>query len=60
VATTLREYDSLGRLAVLYDQYGEGSYLRTGTGVETRYQLEPTRRFLAGIDTDSTATGQHD
>ena len=25
--------------------------MRTGTGVETRYAYEPTRRFLAGIDT---------
>jgi YD repeat-containing protein len=45
---------------VRYDQFGEATYLRTGTGVETRYQREPTRRFLASIDTDVTAVQQYD
>ncbi|MEE8518508.1 MAG: RHS repeat-associated core domain-containing protein, partial [Dehalococcoidia bacterium] len=45
---------------VRYDQFGQPTYLRTGTGVETRSQREPTRRFLASIDTDSTAAVQFD
>lgn len=45
---------------IRYDQFGEVTYLRTGTGVETRYEREPTRRFLAEIATDSTATEQFD
>jgi RHS repeat-associated protein len=45
---------------VRYDEFGEATYLRTGTGVETRYDHEPTRRFLAGITTDSTETEQYD
>ena len=45
---------------VRYDQFGEPTFRRTGTGVETRYAYEPTRRFLAGIDTNSTATVQFD
>jgi RHS repeat-associated protein len=45
---------------VRYDQFGEATYLRTGTGVETRYEFGPTRRFLATIDTDSTAVTQYD
>jgi RHS repeat-associated protein len=46
--------------AVRYDQIGEATFLRTGTGVETRYEREPTRRFLAGIDTDATVVEQFD
>ena len=46
--------------AVRYDQFGEATYLRTGTGVETRYKREPTRRLLAGIDSDATAVPQFD
>lgn len=45
---------------VRYDQFGEATYLRTGTGVETDYTYEPTRRFVAGIATDSTAVAQYD
>lgn len=45
---------------VRYDQFGEASFLRTGTGVETVYEREPTRRFLAAIDSDATATLQFD
>ena len=45
---------------VRYDQFGEPTYLRTGTGIETVYEREPTRRFLAGIRTDATATLQFD
>lgn len=45
---------------VRYDQFGEPTYLRTGTGVETHYQREPTRRFLASINSDSTAVAQYD
>lgn len=46
--------------AVRYDQFGEATYVRTGTGVETRYAFEPTRRFVASVDTDATATTQYD
>jgi RHS repeat-associated protein len=46
--------------AVRYDQFGEATYVRTGTGVETRYAFEPTRRFLASIDTDATSVSQFD
>lgn len=45
---------------VRYDQFGKATYLRTGTGVETSYTHEPKRRFLAGIRTDTTASGQYD
>ncbi len=45
---------------VRYDQFGEPTFMRTGTGVETSYQREPTRRFLASIDTDVTAVPQFD
>jgi RHS repeat-associated protein len=45
---------------VQYDQFGEPTYMRTGTGIETRWEREPTRRFLAGIDTDATASLQYD
>jgi RHS repeat-associated protein len=45
---------------IRYDQFGEATFLRTGTGVETRYEREPTRRFLASIDTDATAALQYD
>ncbi|RIK37697.1 MAG: hypothetical protein DCC55_23470, partial [Chloroflexi bacterium] len=45
---------------VRYDQFGEATYLRTGTGVETRYAREPARRFLASIDTNATAVQQYD
>lgn len=45
---------------VRYDQFGEPTYLRTGTGVETSYDWEPTRRFISAIATDSTATTQFD
>lgn len=45
---------------VRYDEFGEATYLRTGTGVETFYKHDPKRRFLAGIRTDVTATEQYD
>jgi RHS repeat-associated protein len=46
--------------AVRYDEFGSPTHMRTGTGVETDYEYEPTRRFLAGIDTASTSTTQFD
>lgn len=45
---------------IRYDQFGEATFVRTGTGVETRYDREPTRRYLAGIDSDATAATQYD
>jgi RHS repeat-associated protein len=46
--------------AVRYDQFGEATFLRTGTGVETRYTYQPARRFLATVDTDARAAAQYD
>ncbi|MGH9153744.1 MAG: SpvB/TcaC N-terminal domain-containing protein [Acidimicrobiales bacterium] len=45
---------------VRYDQFGQATYLRTGSGVETSYTHDPERRFLAGVTTDSTAAEQYD
>ena len=45
---------------VRYDEFGQGTYVATGTGVQTRYGFEPARRFLTSISTSSTATAQHD
>ncbi|MEO6571633.1 MAG: hypothetical protein ABIO83_08805, partial [Ilumatobacteraceae bacterium] len=46
--------------AVRYDEFGEATFLRTGTGVESNFRFEPTRRFLSGISSGATATAQYD
>ena len=46
--------------AVGYDQFGTAVAMEDGNGVRTRYSYEPTRRFLAGIQTDSTVKQQYD
>jgi RHS repeat-associated protein len=45
---------------VRYDEFLEARFLRTGTGVETRWDRDPDRRFLTGIATDSTVATQFD
>ncbi len=45
---------------VTYDQFGTAVSLEHGNGVRTRYTYEPTRRFLAGVKTDSTVKQQVD
>ena len=46
--------------AVGYDAFGQGTVLRTGTGVTTKYGFDADRRLLTSIDTDSAAQKQYD
>ncbi len=46
--------------AVGYDAFGQGTVLRTGTGVTTKYGFDADRRLLTSIDTDSAVQKQYD